>query len=155
MGAYLLTLGENYPRRFANAILNDLIKLVLSSGYENDSPVLGLQSTLQEKLKDIFYKYDSVVEKDHVTLIKVKAEHAKNHIKESMFHVLESTANVELLRDTSEVLKGKAIEAFEASKNASKVYARPRNIVIIVSVVLGIAAIVAIALIIYFCTKKS
>lgn len=49
--------------------VQDLIKLVLSSGYENDSPVLGLQSTLQEKLKDIFYKYDSVVEKDHVTLV--------------------------------------------------------------------------------------
>uniref|UniRef100_A0A3B0MWC8 V-SNARE coiled-coil homology domain-containing protein n=1 Tax=Theileria annulata TaxID=5874 RepID=A0A3B0MWC8_THEAN len=129
IGAYLLTLGDNYPRRFANSLLKDLINVVLSNGYDHDSTTSELQYLVEDKLKEIFHKYDSVVEKDQVTLVRVKTELAKENIRDSLMQVMETAANVELLKKTSENLKVKSQQAFETSKKANKHFGKYKKVV--------------------------
>ncbi|BAM38629.1 conserved hypothetical protein [Theileria orientalis strain Shintoku] len=153
-GAFLITIGENYPTRFANSLLSELVKLVLTNGYKKNDTNYGLQNQLKLDLAQIFNKFDKVVETDGVTIVKIKTDYAKAKVDQSLQEVFKSVGNVKLLQESSVKLADKSQGMLESTKKLSSFYTN-RRLFAILGITLGSVAVVGtvVGLAIYFRKK--
>ncbi|UVC54014.1 hypothetical protein MACJ_003340 [Theileria orientalis] len=152
-GALLITMGENYPTRFANSLLSELVKLVLTNGYKKNDTNYGLQNQLKLYLGQIFDKFDKVVETDGVTLVKIKTDYAKAKVDQSLQEVFKSVGNVKMLQESSVKLVDKSQGMLDSSKKLNSTY-RNRRLFAIIGITCGSIAVVGIVIGLAFYFRK-